>query len=57
MELKEFQRAQRLKAAAFMKRQHIQLCNEEGDHPDEVDTAYSLAADALRRYAREAADG
>lgn len=34
----------------FLRAQHHQLCFENGDHPDEIDTAYSHAADALERF-------
>ena len=36
-------------AAQFLMSQHHQICFERGDHPQEVDTAYSLGADALYR--------
>lgn len=36
-----------LKAASLMNCHHRDLCDQEGDHPNEVDTLYSLAADAL----------
>lgn len=35
------------KAAARMMQHHRDVCEQEGDHPAEVDTFYSLAADAL----------
>lgn len=38
-------------AASFLRSQHEQLCFEQGDHKDEVDTAYSLGADANERCA------
>ena len=28
---------------------HNQVCFENGDHPDEVNTAYSIGADAIAR--------
>ena len=37
------------RAASFLRSQHKQLCFEQGDHKDEVDTAYSLGADAIER--------
>ena len=37
-----------LKAAARRREHHLDVCDQEGDHPDEVDTLYSLAEDALR---------
>jgi hypothetical protein len=36
---------------AFLKEQHKAACFEAGDHPDEVDTAYSAGADAIERLA------
>lgn len=35
------------KASQTMSSLHLQISYENGDHPEEVDTAYSLAADAL----------
>ena len=46
-ELREAQCARMLKAAVRMTEHHHDVCEQEGDHPDEVDTLYSLAADAL----------
>jgi hypothetical protein len=37
------------KAAQFLMSQHHQICFERGDHPQEIDTAYSFGADALYR--------
>lgn len=34
---------------AFLMEQHKISCEENGDHPDEVDTAYSAGADAIQR--------
>ena len=45
------------KASAFMLQLHRQVCDEQGDHPDEVDTAYSLACDALHFQASHLAKG
>ena len=36
-------------AVKRLKRVHRQVCFESGDHPDEIDTPYSLGADALER--------
>jgi hypothetical protein len=36
-------------AAQFLMSQHHQICFERGDHPQEIDTAYSFGADALYR--------
>lgn len=38
----------RRKAITSLKELHHQACFENGDHPDEIDTAYSLGADAIR---------
>ena len=35
------------KASAFMRGMHETACYEQGDHPDECDSYFSLAADAL----------
>lgn len=40
--------AHRLQAAEFLDALHKQTCFEQGDHPDEIDTAFSLGADAIR---------
>lgn len=34
---------------SFLREQHRQVCFEQGDHPDEIDTAYSAGADAIER--------
>jgi len=39
--------ARNRKASQFMEELHKQVCEEQGDHPDECDTAYSLASYAL----------
>ena len=41
----------RRKAVAFLRRQHEEACFEQGDHKDEVDTPYSLGADAMEQVA------
>lgn len=46
-ELREAQCKRMLLAAVRMNEHHHDICEAEGDHPDEVDTLYSLAADAL----------
>lgn len=42
-------------AAVRMLELHRQVCEEQGDHPDEVDTAYSLSFDALHFQANHIA--
>jgi hypothetical protein len=37
------------KSVVQLRRIHHQVCFENGDHPDEIDTPYSLGADALER--------
>ncbi|AGG91192.1 MULTISPECIES: hypothetical protein [unclassified Sulfitobacter] len=37
------------KAHTFLMGQHRQSCFEQGDHPDETDTPYSIGADAIAR--------
>lgn len=34
---------------SFMREQHEAICYEQGDHKDECDTVYSLAADAMEQ--------
>lgn len=42
------ERKERLKAAARLDALHTQTCFESGDHPEEVETPFSLGADAIR---------
>lgn len=44
----EWERSERLKSAAHLERVHKNLCFEQGDHHEEVDTAFSRGADAIR---------
>ena len=37
---------------SLLRSQHEQVCYENGDHPDEVDTAYSVGADAIELLER-----
>jgi hypothetical protein len=43
--MKEHQR----KRVELLRDMHQQVCEEQGDHPDEVDTAFSEGADAIER--------
>ena len=52
MDRAQHQRFMMLRAAGFMTRNHRQVCEEEGGHPDEVDTDFSRAAEALHFYVR-----
>jgi|AntAceMinimDraft_11_1070367.scaffolds.fasta_scaffold182722_1 hypothetical protein len=36
-------------AVHMLRQAHDQLCFEQGDHKDEIDTAYSMGADAIER--------
>ncbi len=44
------------KQAAFLRDMHKRACFEHGDHPDEVDTAFSAGADAIARIEQQAAE-
>jgi len=43
------------RSAAFLRALHAQACFEQGDHKDEVDTPYSLGADAIDQEAHRRA--
>jgi hypothetical protein len=45
--MQEYQR----KRVAVLRNMHEAVCEAEGDHPDEVDTAFSEGADAIERLA------
>ena len=45
--MEEYQR----KRVGLLREMHDQVCEEQGDHPDEVDTAFSDGADAIERLA------
>ena len=42
------------RSASFLRALHTQACFEQGNHKDEVDTPYSLGADAIDQEARRA---
>lgn len=39
------------KQCDLLREDHLMVCFEQGDHPDEITTAYSAGADALERIA------
>jgi hypothetical protein len=39
------------KRVALLRHMHREACYAEGDHPDEIDTAFSEGADAIERLA------
>jgi hypothetical protein len=39
------------KSWAYLTEMHKESCSEMGEHPDEVDTPYSVGADAIERLA------
>lgn len=45
------------RASGLMLQMHRQVCEEQGYHPDEEDTAFSLAFDALHFQANRIAKG